>query len=257
MNGTRVRVRRERPTALAWALALAVTMLAVYVLTLTAALPEPARQTAAAPRVARALELPPLEGWCVTLGGFPTPDEARMAAAGYAGSGAAALVYRSEQGWQVLGAQYDTQKQAERVAARLRDSEGIDAGVLRLSAEGLRLRITAPEDRVEAIAEAAALLKAQAGQLQALAAQLDRGELQPEAARTLCALAATEAGHLSARLSPGDDPLCAALSEALDRLSLHLDEIARSREPLPGMLRRAGLDDLLQLMTLYESAGRM
>ena len=257
MNGRRVRVRRERPTAVAWALALAVTMLAVYVLTLTAALPDPATQTAAAPRVSRPLTLPPLRGWCVTLGSYPTPAAARMAAAGYAGSGAAGIVRRSEAGWQVLGALYDSENQARRVADHLREAEAIEAGILPLSADEVRLRITAPEDQIEAIAEAAALLKTQAEQLHDLAAQLDRATLQPEAARSLCALSATEAEALCARLAEPKEDLCADLAKALIRLSGHLNDIAQSKPPdLPGTLRRAALDDFLQLLTLQETAGR-
>ena len=257
MNGRRVRVRRERPTAVAWALALAVTMLAVYVLTLTAALPDPAAQTAAAPRVARALTLPPLNGWCVTLGGYPTPAAARMAAAGCAGSGAAGIVHRWEDGWHVLGALYVSEKQARRVAKRLRESAAVDAGILPLSADEVRLRVTAPEDTIEAMAEAAALLKAQAERLQDLAGQLDRGTLQPEAARSLCALSATEADSLTARLAVRSDGLCADLAQALARLSGHLSDIAQGKPAdLSAMLRRAALDDFLQLLTLQEAAGR-
>lgn len=255
MNGARVRVRRDRPSAVAWSVALATTMLAVYVLTLNASLPDAVERVSAAPRVTREIELEPLEGWCVSLGRFSTAEQARIEAAGYAASGAAGCAWQVDGAWHVLGTMVATEKEAERAARRLREENDIEADALRLSAEGVKLRITAPELQIELIKAAAAALREQAAQLSDMARQLDRGELQPEATRTLCALAATETGELGKRLAaiPGADEnaLCASLIDALARLSVGLQEIAgsgRSSAPaLSGMLRMAGIDSFLNL----------
>ena len=263
MNGTRVRVRRERPTALAWSIALAVTMLAVYMLTLSASLPDAVESASASPRVTREVTFEPLEGWCVSMGTWPTEDQARIEAAGYAASGAAGCPWEADGQWHLLGTLADSQKQAERMAKKLRD-DGIEAEALCLSAEKVKLRVTAPEAQIERITEAIAMLNSQSEQLSDAARQLDRGTLQPEAARTLCALAATETGTLAERLAvfpgAGDNALCVGLMDALVRLSGHLGEIADSAQTaapaLSGMLRMAGIDSFLHLKALQESIGR-
>ena len=264
MNRTQVRVRRDRPTALAWAVALAVTMLAVYVLTLNASLPDAAKSASAAPRVTREVTLEALSGWCVSLGAWPTRDRARVECAACAERGAAGYLYKADGQWHVLGALYGSGREAERTAQRLRDKAGIDAAILPLSAGQVKLRVTAPQAQVDLIVDAAALLRTQVDRLSDAARQLDRGTLQPEAARTLCALAATEAGALRERLAaiPGAavNALCAALIDALSSLSTHLETISGSVQAsspaLSSLLHAACIDDFLRLKALQESAGR-
>ena len=257
MKETRVWVRRERPTALAWSIALAVTMLAVYTLTWTAARPR-AAQVSAAPRVTREVALEELEGWCVTLGAFEDAARARVEAAGCAGRGAAGCVVEAEGAWHVLGAMYDSEREARRMADRLREKDGLQAEVLPLRAEALRLRVTAPEPQIEQIEAADALLAEQTVRLADMALQLDRGQLQPDAARTLCALTATEAQAAAEKLSlfPGaaDDPLCAGLTRRLTALAAQLNAVAQTRQTAPaalsGMIRLAGIDDFIGLAEL-------
>ena len=221
MSVTRVRVRRERPTALAWAVALCVTMLVVYVLTLSAARPDVVESVSAAPRVTSEIELPALEGWCVSMARCGTPEEARLQAAAYSARGAAGYVVRLEDAWQVLGAVYDSEGEAGRIAERLSREAGLEAGVIHLKADGLKLRITASEAQIEAVAGADAALREQARQLGQIALQLDRGELGGDAARTLCAVAATEAERAAGSLEslPGENRLCAALAKQLVTLA--------------------------------------
>ena len=260
MKETRVWVRRERPTALAWSIALAVTMLAVYALTWTAAQPE-ARSASAAPRVTRAVELKALEGWCVTLGCFPDAAQARMEAAGWAARGAAGGLYEADGAWQVLGAMYDNEAQARRVAKKLADGDEPKAGMLPLKAAEVRLRVTAPEPQIELIEAADELIREKAGQLSTQAGQLEKGQIQPEAVKTLCALAATEAAALSEKLNvfPGaaENALCAALTGRLDDLSQQLKAVSESGQTavaaLSGMLRLSGIDAFMGLVELRQS----
>lgn len=260
MKETRVWVRRERPTALVWSIALAVTMLAVYVLTWTAASPEMA-SVVAAPRMTREVELEGMEGWCVTLGAFPDAGRARMEAAGCTARGAAGEIYEADGAWQVLGAMYGTEAQARRVAKKIADGGDLEAGVLPLKAKAVRLRVTAPEAQIELIEAADALLRDQAGQLGTLATRLEKGQAQPEAVKTLCALTATEAGALAEKLNvfPGasENGLCAALTERLEALSEQLDGISQTGQTaaaaLAGMLRLSAIDDFMGLVAMREA----
>ena len=264
MGMTRVRVRRDRPTALAWALALAVTMLVVYLATLHAAGPDVVESVSAAPRITREIAFEALEGWCVSMAACDSPEEARLMASGYTARGAAGYVAQAEGAWHVLGAVYAAERDARRIAERLAADEGIPARTLRLRAEGLRLRITAPQRQIDAIAGADALLRAQTDQLGQIALQLDRGELRPDGARTLCALAASEAAEAQKALDaiPGaaENRLCAALIQRLDALAGQMDAVARGAEGdsavLSGMVRCAQIDAFLGQRGMLVSLGQ-
>lgn len=261
MRETRVRVRREAPTALAWSVALAVTMLAVYAVTWTAARPVTAEYASASPRVTREVTFEGIERWCVTLGTWKDAGQARVEAAGCAARGAAGFVHESDGAWQVLGAMYDTEAQARRVARKLKDEDGLDADALPMTANEVKLRITAPEAQIELIEAADALLCDQIAQLNTLAAQLDREQIQPEAVKTLCALAATEASATAEKLNvfPGaaDNALCSALTGRLKALSAQLTAIAQTQQTAPaalsGMLRLSAIDAFMGLAGVREN----
>lgn len=247
---TRMQVRRERPTPLALAMALCVTMLIVYVLTLNPGKPDVVESMAPAPRVTRQIAFEPLEGWCVAMARCASEQEARLQASAWVGRGAAGYVTRLEDGWAVLGAVYASEKDARRIAKRLADDEGLPAEALCMKADGLTLRITAPEAQIEAVAGADALLRRQAEQLGSVALQLDRNEIGADAARTLCALAATESGDAAKALGgiPGaaDSALCRGLYERLLSLSQMQQAIADNARAggasLSGMLRCAQVE---------------
>ena len=260
MNVTRVRVRRERPTAVAVAIALLVTMLVVYVLTLDLGGPDVVQSVAAAPRVTREIEFEALEGWCVAMARCDSQQEARLQASAYVDRGAAGVVAELDGAWRVLGAVYDSEKEAARIAKRLKDDEGIPAEVTPVRAEALTLRITAPEAQIDAIAGADALLRSQTGQLGQVALQLDRGDILPDAARALCALAATEAADaakgLSAIPGAGENGLCAGLIGRLEDLSEMLSTISANKAAtgagLSGMLRCAQIENFLGQWEMME-----
>lgn len=261
MAMARVRVRRDRPGAAAWAVALAATMLAVYLLTL------PVREKSdslfvSAP-VTREMALGRLELWCVSLGRCGTAEEARILASGLSERGAAGVAADLDGAWQALGAAYGTQADAQRVAARLRDEAGLDAAALRVGAEPATLRVTAPEAQLDDVSAADALLREQIAALGTLASQLDKGEASAEAARTLCAVAASQArerARLLRRWPQADsDALCAPLAAQLEALSGHLDAAvnagSRPIAALSGLLRAAQLEAFIGLVEWQSGYG--
>ncbi len=252
MDLKRVRVRRERPTTLAWALALCVTMLVVYVLTLNAGRPDVVESMAPAPRVTREIAFEGLKGWCVQMAACDSDQAARLAASAYSGRGAGGYVTRLEGEWAVLGAVYESEQDAARIARRLSQDEGIPSRVVCLEAEPVKLRITAPEAQIDAIAEADALLRRETRRLGEIALQLDRGELRSEAARTLCGVSAEEAATAARALSaiPGaaENALCAGLIGRLETLSDMEKALSGSGEQgasLSGMVRCAQIENFV------------
>ena len=241
---TRVRVRRERPTALAVAVALCVTMLVVYVLTLDAKGPDVVQSMAAAPRVTKEIALDDLSGWAVSMAACDSRQAARLQASAWVGRGAAGCVRELDGAWRVLGALYDTRKEAERIAGRLSEEAGIPAEAIHLEAKGLTLRVTAPAAQIDSLAGADALLRAQLKQLGDVALQLDRGQISPDAARALCALAAV----------PGaaENRLCAGLIGQLRDMAQMQDAAAKADRAdstaLSGMLRCARIEGFMGLL---------
>ena len=259
MAMNQVRVRRERPAAAAWAIALAVTMLAVYVLTLGASLPDAVESVSAAPRVTRLVELEALEAHCVSMGSWKDEPSARLEAAGYAAQGAAGFVYPMDGAWHVLGAMVDSARAAQRVAGKLKAEGRANAEALEMRVDAVKLRITAPDRQIDAIIGADACVRGQMNQLNAVAMQLDRGEIRSDAARTLCAVGATEAGDAASQLAaiPGapENALCEGLIGAASGLAEQLNAISKSESPpaaLSGMMRLAAVDAFLNLKSIRE-----
>lgn len=248
-----IRVRRERPTAVSWAIALAITMLIVYLLTLDVGRNVVVESVSAAPRITREVSVDKQEMYIISMCKCNSAAEARMQAAGFTARGAAGYAYEADDGWHVLGAAYDREKDAKRIAQRLKDDEGIEATVLTIGADSVAMRITAPETQIEAIINADQIMRDQTFQLGDMALQLDRGEIKPDAVRTLCALAATEAGDAAKTIQgiPGaaENGLCAALIDRLNHLKSLLDAIIKrndtSTTDLSGMLRCAQIDNFI------------
>jgi hypothetical protein len=119
----------------ALAVALCVTMLVVYVLTLGVKGPDVVQSMAAAPRVTRQIEFEALEGWCVRMGKADTPEAARLMASAWVGQGSAGYVTELDGAWTVLGAVYDSEREARRIADRLAAEAGVEADVLARASE--------------------------------------------------------------------------------------------------------------------------
>lgn len=259
----RVRVRRDRPSALSWALALAVTMLAVYLITLGATGEEAAEDASSGVRVTREIELRELTAYFADMGVHADEWRARVAAAEYAGRGAAAVVYEDADGFHVLGAGYVLEADARRIAERLGGQEDIEAGVLALSGQKRSLRVTAPEADVEAIIDADRVLRAQLSQINTLALQVDRGEVPASSARTLAKVAASEARSARRKLEQidggADQPVCAQLAGMLLRLEENLGAAAQrnlSAAEISGKLRCCHVDGTIRLIGFLNALGK-
>ena len=202
MHGDRVRVRRERPSALTWALALMLTMLCVYLLTLGfSGEPETSIDSdGSAPRVTEEVAFERTQAWFVALGRYETAEEARIEAARYTRRGAAGYVLETADGYLVLGAAYETEAEAARVAESLSQTENLACEVHAESAGRVRLRVTAEEAHIDLVCEAEATLRALAAETADIAFQLDRAEIDPEAARTLLSVSASRLEDLLERL---------------------------------------------------------
>ena len=250
---SRIRVRRERPTALAWAMALATTMLMVYIATLPAARQRVVEDIPASARITRELTFEAVEGWCVALGGGSDAAQARLLAAGAAAEGCAACVAEVEGALRAVSGPCESRREAQRLADAL-EGAGFEAEPMALAADALRLRVTAPEAQIEAIADAEAALRAQIRQTGEIARQLGQGEIGTDAARTLFALSAGEAAACVRRLDAfsgsRENTLCAALISQLEALSGRSNALADSASgsaALAGMARCAQLQGFVAL----------
>lgn len=258
----RVRVRRDRPSALSLSLALAVTMLAVYLLTLGVQEKTPAKDVSAGVRVTREIDFQGLTVYFADMGVYEDGWRARAAAAQYADRGAAAMVYADEAGHHVLGAGYELEADARRIAARLSEQENVSAGVIALTAPTRSLRVTAPGEDVEAIVEAERILRAQLAQANRLALQVDRGEIPAASARTLAKVAASEVKAARKRLEEiggADQPVCAGLIELLNRTEENLTAAAQRRQSaaeLSGRLRLCHADGIVSLIHFLNELGK-
>jgi len=105
------------------------------------------------------------------------------------------------------------------------------------------------------LADADLLLRQQLGQLNAIALQVDRGEISFASARTLARVSASEVRKARKRLQeiPGgeDQPVCAALISQLRALEANLSAVTseiRTGAELSGLLRCCHVDGTLKLI---------
>jgi len=248
----RVRVRRERPCALSWALALMVTMLAVWLITLSPSGGSGPAAEAGGARVVREVALEGGELYLAVVGCFPDAAQARLTAAEYASRGAAGVIRETPEGWQVLGAGYDSRTEAERIAGRLAE-EGVAAEVVSLPAGTVTLRITAAERDVQSVERAVEALRLHRNQSAAMALQLDRGEMPAASACTLAAVARSElaecAEALEALEEGAENPVCHGLLTQLRAQCSLLAAVSgsgASGAELSGLLRCCHVDGALR-----------
>ena len=255
----RVRVRRERPSALSRALALMLTMLCVYLATLgtSAAPPEAVIGTEDdAPRVTEEIAFEPAQAYFVSLGTFATAEEARIEAARYAPRGAAGYVLETDAGYLLLGAAYENEADAQRVAENLSAAEGLSCTVYAESAERVRLRVTAAEEHINRVCEAEAALRDMAAETGDIAMQLDRAEIDPEAARTLLNIASGRLDSLldGLRAIPGagENEVCARLITLVEQFQASLfvlsGENSKTSLSLSGKIKYNSIEAALEHM---------
>lgn len=228
----RVRVRRDRPSAPAWALALAVTMLFVYLITLSAPSREEDAEETSSERVTQEIALDGLTAQFAALGRWESAAEARIAAAPLAQRGAAGYVLEEDRAFRLLIACYESESDAQRVASQLGQQESMEATVVSRTAAGVSLRVTAPAGDAQRIENADRTLRTQLRLAGSTALQIDRGEISVISARTLAAVARSEALEAKKALSQiagaRENPICAELMDQLQSLADDLGAAARS-----------------------------
>lgn len=249
----KVRVRRDRPSGITRAFALAVTMLFVYLATL--AVPEKEAQPVGA-RITRAIQLEPVSAAFVSLGAYPDALNARVAAAGFMQRGAAGFVRMHEGKYHVLGAAYQDLVSAKLQADALSAREKLTAAAFAIGEDGAKIRVTAPEFTVDAIANAESTLRTQLGQLGAIADRLDRNQITAPQARTLAAVARSELHRAETALeSAAENALCQMLRANLIAVESSLKSIQslETAAEISGRLRFSQIQGLFGEIELLKS----
>ena len=249
----KVRVRRDRPNGITWAFALAVTMLFVYLATL--AIPEKDAEPVGA-QITRAIQLEPVSAAFVSLGAYPDALNARVAAAEFMQRGAAGFVLMHEGKYHVLGAAYQDLASAKFQADALSTREKLPAAAFTIGEDGAKIRVTAPEFAVNAIADAESTLRIQLGQLGAIADRLDRNQITAPQARTLAAVAHSELHRAETALeSTAGNALCQTLCANLIAIEFSLQSIQslETAAEISGRLRFSQIQGLLGEIELLKS----
>ena len=225
----RVKVRRERPAAAAWVLALLLSALFVLLIARGAkTAPESGGGADTAARGDYALTFPPLETHLLQFGAYEDALSARIEAARYVPRGAAGYILEGSL-YRVIAAGYDSREDAEGVCARLREDEGLDAGVYSLSSGAVDLTIRGTQAQAEALLLAETTLRNTAAQLNETAFAFDRGELSERDARNRLAIIASAARQAHDALAQAAEETQSAVIDAF--LSL-LSGIANETEQL-------------------------
>jgi len=234
-------------------------MLAVYLVTLSAPAKKKAEDASAGIRVTQEVCFDSMTIHFADLGCFADEAQARIAAAGFVNRGAAGVIHSDADGHHVLGAGYSLESDAKRIAGRLEQQESIETNVLTLTAPPLSLRVTAPEEDVNAIVEADRVLRTQLNQLSTLALQVDRGEIFAASARTLAKVAAAEVRTARKKLEKiagsADQPVCAAMIAMLASLEDNLSDVDGEGAVLSGRLRCCHADCALKLIGFLNTPG--
>lgn len=254
-----MKVRRERPTIVAWTMALAITMGMVYLATIGVGIQKPIDR-AARERVTQEITLSGVDVWLVELGEFEDETSARIAAARLTELGAAGVVLAEDSCARVLGAAYESEADAARIAERLHDQDDLSAAVLARSVPAVTMRITAPQEDIDAIVGADTALRAALRQAGTLALQIDRGEIGARSARLLAAVSRSELSSALKCLKnvegAQENTICSVLLSELQRLSDDLGEIAQCNSDgaaLSGRLRACQVRGILGLVCFMQN----
>lgn len=185
MRSRLVRVRRKHARSMQLALLFFMLSLAIYLfswatrapITQTEPVSAPGATLAPTGRVQQQMQFEKLSCYLVELGRYDTPEQARIEAARYVRRGAAGYVRQDGEAYQVIGALYETQEQAEKIAARLTESEELTCRVIELTSQPIALRVTATQTQIDALSRTERCLREISQQMVQLGYQLDAGSL--------------------------------------------------------------------------------
>lgn len=173
-----VRVRRQVRTPV-WALVFLMAAMALYIRSSLPAIQAkrdvPDSGEERGERVSREVKLEELSIYLVSLGRYEARSSARVEAARYVSRGAAGYVLEDE-ALEVIGAGYETQEAAARVADQLTETEGLTCRVIVRSGPEVTLRMTADQTQIDAFVQAEKALREVSSSLGQLSFAIDRGE---------------------------------------------------------------------------------
>lgn len=189
MRTRRVRVRRRRSGRLLWVMSALMLLTALALHLWVPKVSDPVREETLSPasavatmppeseqRVTQEIQFPALERFLIQFGVYDSLDNARVEAARYVERGAAGyLLYDGR--YRVIGAAYESREEADSVAGRLKEEEGIECYVYETGAGAVKLRVTAAPEQIDALVNAENALREQSLAFGNLAYQLDSGEI--------------------------------------------------------------------------------
>jgi len=208
-----IRLRRRYPASLAAALALLITMLVVYLLSVHA-LPKQDAAAMAQGQSSASLRLEGLECDFLLSGLHDDLTQARVAAARCSLDGGTGLVLPE-------GDRYAVVQEAGG------DYASAEAPVIHRSAPGLTLEIEAVAPVIEAVSDGCGALRALATETGALAAAMDRGELDGRTLDALLNVYRTQLTSARAALATAGDSaailICGTADRSLTRMEGTVD----------------------------------
>ena len=237
LNMQTIRVRRERPASLAIALVLAVTMLIVYLLTLQAQPQQDEAETAASLQGSAEIRMEAMDMQFLLSSIHDDPTQAHVAAALCAQNGGAGIVTGEANRFAVI---YEAG----------RDFSHSESPVIRRSAPGLTLRISAPADTVAALTDGLNALHALAAEAGPLAASLEKGETDAKTAAALLDVYRTGMNRSAAALNRASHPAATLIRSAMETLLSCMDSSGESLTP--GKIRAIHTSAALQWLQLLE-----
>ncbi len=196
------------------------------------------RSAESAEEVSRELVLEGCEGHMLTLLSSSSAQQARVEAARFASRGTCGYVYETAGVYYVIGALYASREDAERVAEKAGEAEGLPCGVISLWAEPVRLSMQGTEEEIGLFSAADATLRDVLDKLVPLSFALDGGGT--DYARVRDELSAC-AAQVEAMLAPARESYRLAHDPVGSGLFSQLKEL---RDALGGLLRDAGPDVL-------------
>ncbi len=187
-----VRVRRKHARSMRLAMLFLAFSIAVYLLSwalrgpasapATEPVSTPSASLSPAPRVTEDIRLEPLSCYLVVLLSAESPEAARVEAARYVRRGAAGYVLPRDNQYLVIGAAYEAEAEAQKIAQRLGEQEKLTARVLPMASRPVALRVTATQAQLSALVQAEKTFRAIGTQLGEIAYALDAGTLTQDGA---------------------------------------------------------------------------
>ncbi len=205
-----VRVRRSRPSALSLALALMLTMLFVYLISLAPDSQEVQDIASAHTQGSGEVRMEGLEAAFLCEGRYADQLEARLAATRCVQNGGAGMILADGDTYAVVRAAVTPEDAPE------------DA--LKLSEDGLTLRLQGAAEEIAAVSDAVGFLRAQATETGSLANALESGDTDTASLAALMEIYLTQGGRAQEALAQMEAPcpivqrLNAAVRGALLRL---------------------------------------